>query len=84
MDEKPRIIYSNMVGVSQSPFEIRLEFGIETPNDGEEPQVEALADIRLSPQTAKALRDIMNQAIMYYEENVGVIPILVESGEIHE
>lgn len=84
MDEKPKAIYSNLVGVSQSPFEVRIEFELETPNDDGEPSVDSLADIRLSPQTAKALRDIMNQAITFYEDNIGMIPAPDNTGEMNE
>lgn len=84
MGEKPKALYSNMVGVSQSVFEIRLEFALETPSDLGESSVETLADIRLSPQIAKALRDIMDQAIDVYEGAFGTIPMPTKAEEGNE
>jgi len=69
-----KFIYSNAVSVSNSLFETRLEFSVETPNSNGEKDKEVMVDIRVSPQLAKKIRDILTQSIEAYESKIGVIP----------
>ncbi len=71
---KEKIMYANAFGVSNSVFETRLEFSIETPDENGEKSKEVIADIRVSPQLAKMMRDILTQSLDAYESQIGSIP----------
>lgn len=66
--------YANKITVSTSLYETRMEFGIESPNDNDDNDIKKIADIRISPQLAKKLRDILSQSIDSYEKSAGKIP----------
>lgn len=74
VNNKPEAVYANFVGVSSSAYEVRVEFGIETPD--QEDRLKQIADIRMSPQLAKQFRDILNQAVTSYETNFGELPTI--------
>ena len=52
----------------------RLEFCIESPDENGEKSKEVVADIRVSPQLAKMIRDILTKSLEAYESQVGTIP----------
>lgn len=74
--------YANKITVSNSLYETRIEFEIESPKDNNEIELEKVADIRMSPQLAKKLRDILAQSVDGYEQAMGTIPddMTVEKG----
>lgn len=77
MDGNSVRIYSNSVEVSQNLFEFKLRFILESLV-GDTVTQEQLADVRMSPQVAKALRDVMVQAVDAYESANGLIPMGID------
>ncbi len=77
METKEMVKYANSVSVSYSPFEMRLEFYVETPVEGKnEVQRELVGDIRITPQLAKELQGIITSCVEDYEKSVGEIPVI--------
>lgn len=77
MNKKPK--YVNSVSLSHSPFEIRMELFLETPNDeSNEIQKKSVADIRISPQFAKQMSLLLTQIVASYEENYGEIKLPID------
>lgn len=77
METKEMVKYANSVSVSYSPFEMRLEFYVETPVEGKnEVQRELVGDIRITPQLAKELQGIIASCVEDYEKSVGEIPVI--------
>lgn len=69
METKEMVKYANSVSVSYSPFEMRLEFYVETPVEGKnEVQRELVGDIRITPQLAKELQGIITSCVEDYEK----------------
>lgn len=66
--------YVNRISVSHSVYEMRIEFGVETPKDNNEIEIKKVADIRMSPQLAKVMRNILSQSIDEYEQAMGKLP----------
>lgn len=80
VNNKPDAIYANFVAVSNSVYEMRIEFLVESPEQDQ--RLKEVADLRLSPQMAKQLCEILKKSIANYEEKIGVIPAMNdESGE---
>lgn len=75
MEKQMMVNYANSVTVSYSPFEMRMEFFVETPVDNEELQREKIADIRIAPQLAKELQAIVGSCVEDYEKNIGKLPV---------
>lgn len=68
VNNKPDAVYANYVAVSSSIYETRMEFFLESPECDD--RFKEVADIRMSPQLAKKLRDILDQSIELYETAV--------------
>lgn len=69
--------YSNSVTLSHSAYEIRMEFFVETPDEkNAEVKRQMVSDIRISPQLAKEMVELLKQTIVSYEQNVGEIPTI--------
>lgn len=69
--------YSNSVTLSHSVYEIRMEFFVETPDEkNAEVKRQMVSDIRISPQLAKEMVELLKQTIVSYEQNVGEIPTI--------
>lgn len=75
MEKQMMVTYANSVTVSYSPFEMRMEFYVETPSEGGELSREQIADIRIAPQLAKELQAIISSCVDDYEKNIGKIPV---------
>ncbi len=70
-------IYANDTQIQTTPWDVRLVFGqIETPSDGDMTLVEVkqIADVRMSPQHAKRITQILLDQLRAYEEKMGPIP----------
>lgn len=76
VNNKPDAIYANFVAVSHSAYEMRIEFLVESPEQDQ--RLKEVADLRLSPQMAKQLCEILKKSIANYEEKIGVIPAPTE------
>lgn len=76
-DVKPESVYANGVSVNFSMFEARIEFVKDTPNpaNGEIIQ-ETVADIRVSPQLAKALAAFLDKNVEMYESDFEKLPVI--------
>lgn len=67
--------YANSVSLSHSAYEVRMEFFVETPNEEQgDVKRNGISDIRVSPQLAKEMVELLKQTISSYEDNVGKIP----------
>ena len=79
MDSKENDIkeqYINAIQLSNSVYEVRMEFYVETPNeDMSEILKRKVSDIRLAPQLAKELIGLLTNVVNAYEENIGEIPL---------
>lgn len=71
-------VYSNDVQLQTSPWDMRLTFGTMQVNpdaeDGPTAHVLEVAEVRLSPQLAKRVAEILAQQIAAYESRMGTIP----------
>ncbi len=73
--------YVNGVTVSSTFFDFLLDFKNEYIYENEGKQVKETTDverIRMSPQMAKALADLLGNNVLSYEEQYGEIPSLVK------
>jgi hypothetical protein len=70
METEDKINYVNNATVSYSPYEIRIEFCIETPSEDEnEPATkQTIKDIRMSPFFAKDFLNVFAQSVDGYEK----------------
>jgi ribosomal protein L22 len=71
-------LYANDTQVQTSPWDVRLVFGQITgmPIAEDQPlEVTQMGEVRMSPQHAKRVADILRQQIELYEKTVGVIPL---------
>lgn len=69
-------LYVNDVQLQTTPWDVRLTLGqIENVDVAENrAYITVLADVRLSPQHAKKLGEVLNGQIKNYEQNFGTIP----------
>jgi hypothetical protein len=69
-------IYANDTQLQTSPWDVRFQFGLVQGLDvGKKViTIQHLADIRMSPQHAKRVLEILGQQIATYEKNFGAIP----------
>ena len=80
VNNKPDAIYANFVAISNSEYEMRIEFLVESPE--QDNSLKEVADVRISPQLAKKMCEILKESIARYEEKIGAIPAMNdESGE---
>ena len=62
-------IYTNSLQVLVSPYEFLLQLGLETSG-----KVKPICNIRMSPQHAKKLAEVLTKSIREYEEKIGKLP----------
>lgn len=72
---KEKVIYANSFSTSGSIVESRLEFIVETPNESGVMEKEVVADIRVSPQLAKMITEILSKSLDAYEKQMGSLPV---------
>jgi hypothetical protein len=70
-------IYANDTQVLLTPWDVRLTFGeiSEVKPDPPTIVVKTLGDVRISPQHAKKLLQVLGFQVAQYEKNIGVIPL---------
>lgn len=76
MNEEPEL-YSNAMSTSNTFFDFILDFKKETiveDETGKQKHISNVAKIRISPQMAKALKELLTENIKNYEETFGAIP----------
>ncbi|HEV8641379.1 MAG TPA: DUF3467 domain-containing protein [Methylomirabilota bacterium] len=74
-------LYTNDTQVQVSPWDVRLIFGeISEPPTSERPEVviKATGEVRMSPQHAKRILQILADTLATYERSVGPIPLPVD------
>ena len=62
-------IYTNNVRTVITPYEVLLQLGLETSG-----KVKPICNIRMSPQHAKKLAEVLTKSIAEYEEKIGKLP----------
>ena len=62
-------IYTNNVRTVITAYEVLLQLGLETSG-----KVKAICNIRMSPQHAKRLAEVLTKSIREYEEKIGKLP----------
>jgi hypothetical protein len=68
--------YSNGITLNMSPYDLVLNFGLNLPtNNAEEQQTTPLCTVILSPHHAKALAQMLTDAVGKYESEHGVMQI---------
>jgi uncharacterized protein DUF3467 len=65
-------IYASAANVDVTPYDFRIAFG-EMKKSGTEFSVEHYVEVKMSPQHAKALTNILVQYLHEYEKNIGEI-----------
>ncbi len=72
-------LYTNDTQVQLTPWDIRMTFGEISGARAGEPgeqstiQIKTTGEVRMSPQHAKKLAEVLAKQIQVYEKNVGVI-----------
>lgn len=67
-------LYANNAQVVTSYFDFQLSFGEVLEASKEKLVTEDMITIKMSPQLAKRLRDILGEQVSQYEGKYGVIP----------
>ena len=62
-------IYTNNVRTVITVYEVLLQLGLETSG-----KVKPICNIRMSPQHAKRLAEVLAKSIAEYEEKIGKLP----------
>ena len=62
-------IYTNNVRTVITVYEVLLQLGLETSG-----KVKPICNIRMSPQHAKKLAEVLTKSIREYEEKIGKLP----------
>ena len=62
-------IYTNNVRTVITAYEVLLQLGLETSG-----KVKPICNIRMSPQHAKRLAEVLTKSIAEYEEKIGKLP----------
>lgn len=87
-DGNVKPIYVNVARVTQGPFDITLDFGYKTPEQGmdKSEDYEIVARIAMSPQLAKIILPLLARQIAEYEKQMGQIPVpeLIKEGEAND
>jgi Protein of unknown function (DUF3467) len=79
-----RVVYANSVRLGVSPWDFSFIFGQNIIDILDDLHVEDRISVTLSPQTAKAMAEILNRHIEEYEQQFGEIryrPIQPSAGE---
>ena len=63
-------IYTNSANALVTPYEILLQLGLETQGN-----IKQICNIRMSPQHAKALSQMLNNTVAQYEKQIGEISL---------
>ena len=63
-------IYTNSVKTSISIYEIMLQLGLES-----EGRIKPICNVRMSPQHAKMLSEVLTRSVAEYEKKIGTIPL---------
>ena len=63
-------IYTNSVKTSISIYEIMLQLGLES-----EGKIKPICNVRMSPQHAKMLSEVLTRSVTEYEKKIGTIPL---------
>jgi hypothetical protein len=66
-------VYANYVSLATSPWDITIMFGRTAADNPNNPRIEQRASVSLSPQTAKAIAEILWRNIQAYEQQYGEI-----------
>ncbi|UYO62415.1 DUF3467 domain-containing protein [Acetobacterium wieringae] len=86
MGKKSKDFYTNSIGINSTLFEFSIDFGKETVYQSENGAIEKTLDkvarIRMSPQLAKVLSEILTEHINNFENELG--PISQIRGEKNE
>ena len=62
-------IYTNNVRTVITAYEVLLQLGLETSG-----KVKPICNIRMSPQHAKRLAEVLTKSIREYKEKIGKLP----------
>ena len=62
-------IYTNNVRTVITAYEVLLQLGLETSG-----KVKPICNIRMSPQHAKKLAEVLTKSIREYKEKIGELP----------
>ena len=85
--EDYRNSYANSVQVRMSVWDFHLVFGTMHRDSQEEVQVENFQGIYLSPQQAKALRNVLDHNLAQYEQTFGQLALepqfVAPDGPVH-
>lgn len=73
-DETLPPIYTNIIKVEVSLYDVVLKLGLSSMELGSKSKCKHLVDVYLSPQHAKSLARILIQQLTIYEANNGAIP----------
>ena len=85
ISEKHIDLYANNAQVVSSYYDFHLSFGLILEASNEKLVTEDAVTIKMSPQLAKRLRDIIIEQVDKYEESYGLIPVpLTAAKEINE
>ena len=68
-----RVVYANSVRFATAPWDFSLVFGQTIVDQIDDLHIEDQVTISLSPQTAKAMADILNKNLADYERQFGEI-----------
>lgn len=77
-------VYANDIQVQTTPWDMRFTFGevSETPNEQRSSLlVTQLAEVRMSPQLAKKLVQIISAQLDSYERTFGTVPCPAQEGD---
>jgi hypothetical protein len=66
-------VYANYVSCATSPWDITIIFGRSVADNPDNPHIEQRASVSLSPQTAKAMAQMLVRNLQSYEQQFGEI-----------
>ena len=66
-------VYANYVSCAASPWDITIIFGQSVADNPDNPHIEQRASVSLSPQTAKAMAQMLVRNLQSYEQQYGEI-----------
>ena len=68
-----RVVYANSVRFAAAPWDLSLVFGQTIVDQVDDLHIEDRVTVTLSPQTARAMADILNKNLEDYERQFGEI-----------
>jgi len=73
----PASFYANDTQIQSTPWDLRFTFGIikDVNTDSKRALIESVAEVRMSPQHAKRLAEILATQIQHYEASIGFIAL---------